>query len=713
MTFLHQLVYVKLRLVVNLLIVFTGVMEFLGSAETQDAFDVGLIKKVVETLADEFKKWRAVLRLLRLDLTGVAVKLGKKLLDFFLTDHHYLELLVQQMDHELSEINAKTPLARAYDLKSRMHSLTQFLEYQLLSDESKRLLVVHLLLNQIQLERKNSERTFDSWHRLSSAWHRASVLRATSLKVRSAKKFDAPRKPLTFTPNRVLEERNRIKPCYDRFSPQEENDRGSSQYIAQWTRLKDKLEATDAPFGLLRQRLHPEGVLYFLQQSAEKAPAKEYVEAALRCQNYDEAFKGLWQLCEAKETRQFRQSLQILAHKMIIAHKTREFLNRVQEADKVADVGLLLAAGPPSFLLLGASLFRRDNNYSKMGYCLFRYVRYFKRRLSDPAASSKPSKGQVAKAYSSAILLLSLMKTHPDISVRNEDGQQLTLQEVLNEKLELQVKAIQRTTTEKLDLEQVALLSGIVPMSEDLQSRCEDVIKDFRFSQLRQMPMTVTSRIHAHQLGTFLYRALRKSKDAVMPPIWFFRQRMRLNPTEAAHEFCDLPAPAQELIFQELPIEEFLPESSGPSDSPKLRMMRTHAPERRELTMKFVKKRYFTLKENNELEVELANRMYFGVCKDKERECIVVENGVAIIRAWVEDVWVQEDLPLHAICVVEAGVPFFVVPQGDVGYVKFRVVLWNRQALPRLLDPTHGLQLNLQQWRPWKWTRSPVFSSHT
>jgi hypothetical protein len=85
------------------------------------------------------------------------------------------------------------------------------------------------------------------------------------------------------------------------------------------------------------------------------------------------------------------------------------------------------------------------------------------------------------------------MKTHPDLSVWNEDGQRLTLQEVLNEKLELQIKATQKKTTEKFDLEQVALLAGIVPVPQDLQFRCEEAIKDFHFSRLRQMPVTVAS----------------------------------------------------------------------------------------------------------------------------------------------------------------------------------------------------------------------------
>lgn len=278
-------------------------------------------------------------------------------------------------------------------------------------------------------------------------------MRVTSLKVRSLKKFDPHRRALTFTANRAREEQSQIKPCYGQFSPQEENDGGSSQYITQWTQLKDKMDVTETPFALLRQRLHPEAVLYCLQQIKEKGAARELIETALRCRNYDQAFKGLWQLCEAKETRQFRQSLQILAHKMIVTHKTGEFLDRVRDADKVADVGLLLAAGPPSFLLLGASLFRRDKDYSKTAYCLFRYVRYFKRQLSDPGARSRPSKGQITKAYSSAILLLSLMKTHSDLSVWNEDGQRLTLQEALNEKLELQLMVMEKVTPEKLDLE--------------------------------------------------------------------------------------------------------------------------------------------------------------------------------------------------------------------------------------------------------------------
>jgi hypothetical protein len=305
------------------------------------------------------------------------------------------------------------------------------------------------------------------------------------------------------------------------------------------------------------------------------------------------------------------------------------------------------------------------------------------------------------------------MKTHPGLSVRNENGHRLTLQEALNEKLELQVKMMQKTTTEKLDLEQVAVLAGIIPMPEDLQSRCEEAIQGFHFSRLSQVPLMVTSRIHRHQLGTFLYRAPRKSKDAVMPPIWFLKQHIRANPSEAAYELSGLPAPAQELIFQELPIQWFLPESSGPSDSPKLRMMRKLAPERREFTMMFVTKRFFTGKEDDGLEVELPNSMYFGVCKDKERACIVVESGVAVIQAWIEDEWGEEDLPLHSICLVEACVPFFIVPKADVGYVKFKVMLWNLQALPNLLDATHGLQPNLRQRRPWKWARSLPPSGRT
>jgi hypothetical protein len=84
---------------------------------------------------------------------------------FLPADHHCLEILLQQMDCKLSEIDAKTPLARVYDLKSRMDSLANFLDCQLLSDESKRLLAVHLSLNQIELEQKNSEQAFNSWHR--------------------------------------------------------------------------------------------------------------------------------------------------------------------------------------------------------------------------------------------------------------------------------------------------------------------------------------------------------------------------------------------------------------------------------------------------------------------------------------------------------------------------------------------------------------------